>query len=110
MRKIYTTVLAFGMIAIPLAVSAQVTTLGNSGNPTDYIGWNNSQAFPLQIRHNANQPINIYTNNLFRATFTTNGTFGSGTTSGDGLKIIDPLGGPGNLEMWTSASNQSHIR
>src|SRR5690554_805483 len=68
MRKIYTKVLALGMIAIPLAVSAQVSTLGNSGNPTDYIGWNATQAFPLQIRHNANQPINFFTGNTQRMT------------------------------------------
>jgi len=110
MRKIYTKVLALGMIAIPLAVSAQVSTLGNSGNPTDYIGWNATQAFPLQIRHNANQPINFFTNNLMRATFTTGNAFGTGTTQGDGFRIFDTSGGPGHLDLWTSASTQTHIR
>src|SRR5690554_4276934 len=99
------------LFAISVSISlAQVSVVGNSGLATDYLGWNATQAFPLQIRHNANQPINIFTNNLIRASFTTNGTFGSGTMQGDGLKIIDPSGGPGNLELWTSSSTQSHIR
>jgi hypothetical protein len=44
-------------------LQAQVSSLFNNGVTTDYVGWNNLQAFPLQIRHNANQPIDFYTNN-----------------------------------------------
>src|SRR5690554_2814812 len=108
-KQVIISILVIGMIATT-QIKAQVTTPFNNGAPGDYVGWNIGNNFPLQIRHNANQPINIFTNNLMRATFTTNGTFGSGTMQGDGLKIIDPSGGPGNLELWTSSSTQSHIR
>ena len=60
--------------------------------------------------------INIYTNNTFRAQFTT----GSALTSivgnfGDGLRIVDPTGGPGNLDLFTSGpgslgGNETHAR
>src|SRR5690554_1753015 len=110
MRKMYKTVITFGMMVIPFAGSAQVSTLGNSGLPNDYLGWDNTNNFPLQIRHNANQPINFFTNNLMRATFTTGNAFGTGTTQGDGFRIFDTSGGPGHLDLWTSASTQTHIR
>jgi hypothetical protein len=45
---------------------AQVSVLGNSGLPTDYLGWNNTNNFPLQIRHNGNHHINLYTNSVHR--------------------------------------------
>src|SRR5690554_5057891 len=109
-RLIKTGSIIIGML-IAAEVNAQVSQLNNGpASPGNYLGWNGGTTIPLEIRHNANQPINIFTNNLLRATFTTNGTFGSGTMQGDGLKIIDPSGGPGNLELWTSSSTQSHIR
>jgi len=44
-------------------VKSQVSFLGNnSTDPTDYAGWNNTVTFPLQIRHDANQPILFSTN------------------------------------------------
>jgi len=47
--------------------TAQVTTANNNGGATDFVGWDNAQAFPLQIRHNANdQPINFFTDNVMR--------------------------------------------
>ncbi|MBL1234000.1 MAG: tail fiber domain-containing protein [Vicingaceae bacterium] len=48
------------------SVTAQVTTWGNAGISTDYVGWDNTNAFPLQIRHNGNEQIHTYTNNLMR--------------------------------------------
>jgi hypothetical protein len=47
------------------------------------------------------------------ASFTTDNFFGSAgpplNTQGDGLRIYDPFGGTGNLDLWTSTSNQTHI-
>lgn len=42
---------------------AQVSTpFNNPGSPgTDYVGWDNTTTVPLQIRHDANQPIQWYT-------------------------------------------------
>lgn len=61
-----------------------------------------------------NFPINIYTNSIFRAQFTTGGALTSLVgNSGDGLRIIDPLGGPGNLDLFTSGNsggNETHAR
>jgi hypothetical protein len=66
-------------------------------------------------------PIEIYTGNALRATFTSVGS-GSGTntfgapgaggapsTEGEGLRIHDPNNFGGDLDLWTSAANQTHI-
>ncbi len=78
------------------------------------VGLNNGVGTSLGT--NNNFPINIYTNNTFRAQFTT----GSALTSivgnfGDGLRIVDPTGGPGNLDLFTSGpgslgGNETHAR
>ena len=41
----------------------QVTVLGNAGTATDFLGWDNigPNNFPLQVRHDLNQPIEWYT-------------------------------------------------
>jgi len=63
-----------------------------------------------------NAPINIYTGNTFRAQFTTNGALTSLVGNiGDGLRIIDPTGGAGNLDLFTSGpgsngGNETHTR
>ncbi|WP_430403761.1 hypothetical protein [Fluviicola sp.] len=55
-----------------------------------------------------NYPINIYTSNTFRAQFTTNNALSSLTGNfGDGLRIIDPTGGAGNLDLFTSGPNSN---
>jgi hypothetical protein len=50
------------------ATFGQVSDLDNaSTDPNDYLGWDNTTTFPLQIRHNRNdQPIGMFTNNLQR--------------------------------------------
>jgi len=46
---------------------AQVTTPANSGGTGDFVGWDNTMINdPLQIRHDANQPIEWWTNNFNR--------------------------------------------
>jgi hypothetical protein len=64
-------------------VNAQITVLGNNGGPTDYVGWNNAQAFPLQIRHNANQPISFFTNNTEYMRLMSTGWLGLNTNAPD---------------------------
>ena len=39
----------------------QASVLGHTGTPGDHVGWNNLQGFPLDIRHDGNQPIEMYT-------------------------------------------------
>jgi hypothetical protein len=54
------------------SLSAQTSTLGNAGgNPTSYLGWDAATPFPLNIRHNGNQNINIFRNGLNRMQFQT---------------------------------------
>lgn len=71
MKKIYMRAVVICMIALPLYINVQVSILGQSGANTDYVGWNNAQNFPLQIKHEGNQPINILTNNTLLGYFTT---------------------------------------
>ncbi len=62
MKKLFIKAAIIWMIVLPLYMFAQVSTLGNAGIATNYVGWNNAQNFPLQIRHDANnQPISIFT-------------------------------------------------
>lgn len=45
-----------------LPVHAQVSTPFNNGLLTDFVGWDNTMVNdPLQIRHDANQPIEFHT-------------------------------------------------
>ena len=63
-----------------------------------------------------NFPINIYTNSTLRARFTTGSALTSLTGNfGDGLRIVDPFGGSGNLDLFTSGpgsngGNETHAR
>lgn len=99
------------MVAIPSGTFAQVTNLGNVPfNPASFVGLENTQNYPLQIRHNGNQPINIFTNNTLRGFFTTPTFFSGGNTQGGGLRIVDPNGDPGHLDLWTSNFQQTHIK
>jgi len=55
-----------------LSLNAQTTTVGNLGtNNTQYLGWDAATTFPLNIRHNGNQNINILRNGLNRMQFQT---------------------------------------
>jgi hypothetical protein len=89
------------MIQCEISVKGQVSTGFNFGVFTDYVGWNAGQNFPLEIRHNGNQPINFFTNTTRRATILANGNFGissNGSTPGwpldvDGDINISPVDG-----------------
>jgi hypothetical protein len=53
-----------------------------------------------------NAPINIFTNGIFRAQFTTGGALGSWMNNfGDGLRILPPPGQSGSLDLFTSNNN-----
>ncbi|MBA3899115.1 MAG: hypothetical protein H0X62_02725 [Bacteroidetes bacterium] len=92
-----------GMILIgaSTAVDAQVSTSNNFGNSTHYVGWDANTTFPLNIRHNANQPINFYTNNTQRGMFTSGGML----SGFDGLRISNPANPGGEIDIWSSSSN-----
>lgn len=74
---------------------------GQGGNPGNgsvagtFLGFNGTGVSqPLQIRNNFNQAINIFTNNVHRAQFTTGNAMTSiSANNGDGLRLIDPNGG-----------------
>ena len=90
--------LLFAASIMAVSASAQVSELSNAGVSTDYLGWDNSNAFPLQIRHNANQEIHTYTNNLLRMKIVNGGGFSNaggqvalGNNLGTGFTPVDRL-------------------
>ena len=84
--------------------AGQATVIGNAGIATNYLGWDNFQGFPLQIRHDNNQEIQFFTNNIQRMqllpsdTYSING-FAPQSKSGSLLLARDVanfrLGAPG---------------
>lgn len=58
--------LLFATSIMVVSANAQVSTAFNNGLPAHYVGWDNTNLFPLQIRHNGNQPIDFYTNGIQR--------------------------------------------
>lgn len=86
------------------SVFSQSTTAGNTQNfgQTNFIGYTN------------NFPLNILTNNVPRAQFTTGNALNSWLGNfGDGLRIFDPSGGGGHLDLFTSGNaggNETHAR
>jgi len=73
-----------------------VTTPANipSGVNTDFVGWDNSVAEPLEVRHDGNFPIDFFTDARFRMLLNpsiTYGTLGSFTNiPADGFALITP--------------------
>ncbi len=60
--------MALCMLAM-MPVHAQVTTPANAGSTGDFVGWDNTMINdPLMIRHDANQPIDWYTDAIQRVT------------------------------------------
>ncbi len=66
MKKLNQLLVAIVMMAITNPTFSQVTRLGHTGFVTDFVGWNATQNFPLQLRHNGSFPINVLTTNVFR--------------------------------------------
>lgn len=95
-------------------------TFGQGGNPGNgsvagsFLGFNGTGVSqPLQIRNNFNQAINIFTNNVHRAQFTTGNALTSiFANNGDGLRLIDPNGGTSHLDLFASNNNgasETHV-
>ena len=72
--------------------AGQASVLGNAGVPGNYLGWNNLQAFPLDIRHDGNQPIDWYTHAIQRMRLypTNSATLNTFTVPRNGFVAISP--------------------
>lgn len=77
-----------------LPVHAQVTTPFNNGGTGDFVGWDNTMTNdPLQIRHDANQPIQWFTDAIQRMLLQETATYGIGQFNGqakDGALLVCP--------------------
>lgn len=100
MRKTTITFLLF----VGSSVNAQVSVPANSGSITNFVGWNSGQIFPLQIRHDADQPINFYTNGFQRMTITGGSSLISGFV---GMGIASPVD---RLHVHQPGSTTSAVR
>ena len=90
-----TKIFTLAMVLTSTYVFAQWQTFGNAVLPGQFLGSTN------------NQPLNIRTNNIPRAQFTTGNALNSWLgNAGDGLRIFDPAGGGGNLDLF--AENRHH--
>ena len=56
--------------------NGQVDIVSHAGLSTYYVGWNAAQAYPLNITHNAAQPINFLTNSIQQMTILGSGNVG----------------------------------
>lgn len=98
---------------------------GHQRIPGRYVGWSpgfGSISGDLQIRNNFNQPINLFTNNIWRASITTNNgltntnlvnyNFNVAAQTGDGIQVRAGIGSnpAASIDIFTSFSNQTFIR
>lgn len=95
---------AFVLAMLP--VHAQVSTPANNGGATDFVGWDNTMVNdPLQIRHDANQPIDWYTNAIQRLRLNPNltGSLGQFTNiNRDGFMLLS-----GAPDAFTNAGSRA---
>lgn len=85
----------FSLISILVCSSlfSQVSILGNVTNdPFDYLGWNTSTNFDLEIKHEASFPIKFFTNNTERMRVTPLGSVLVGQSSAINPARLDVLG------------------
>jgi hypothetical protein len=69
---------------------AQVSVLGNAGAAGNYCGWNAAQAFPVDVAHKGNYPINFQTNAIQRMTImNTTGFVGINIAAPNQLLTVD---------------------
>ncbi len=61
MNNILSTLMGGALVLGTSHASGQASVLGHFGGPTNYLGWNAATLQPLDIRHDANQPIDFYT-------------------------------------------------
>ena len=95
-------------------LNAQISYFGNTGGTAgNYVGWANTEAFPLQIRHNATgQPVTFFTSNgtpTERMRLTPTGELGLGTTTPASFMHLSTTatgnlfrtdGATGNINRW----------
>lgn len=80
MKRKQLLLLCSGVFAAFLAVAQTTVESNQSNTPTDYLGWDAATTFPLNIRHNGNQNINILRNGLNRMQFQTENWTGLNAT------------------------------
>jgi hypothetical protein len=120
MKKTITTITSLILL---FSVNAQISTLGNTGIAANYVGWANTEAFPLQIRHNATgQPITFFTSNgtpTERMRLTPTGELGLGTTTPSSFMHLNTTttgnlfrtNGPNNVtNQWQLFTNSQKFR
>lgn len=71
-------IVAVGLVGFSRA-NGQASVLGNAGGPGDHLGWDNTNTFPLDVRHDGNQPIDWYTNAIQRLTLRPDATYTIGS-------------------------------
>lgn len=87
------------VLSILLCISgySQTSVTSNSGNSGDFLGWDASTTFDLQIKHENNRNIRFLTNNILRGGVRNNGAVLLGTTmilSGAALSVQKTNGDP----------------
>ena len=85
-------VLALGMLALQSG-RAQVSTASNNPFVGDYVGCDGLTTFPLEVRHNGNQPIEWYTDSLRRMLLMETDSYdvgGSTSQDKDGFLLLCP--------------------
>ena len=106
----------YGIIFFALSqqkMQAQVSTPLNAGSTANYVGWDATNLFPLQIRHNATgQPITFLTSNgtpTERMRLTPTGELGLGTNAPASFMHLSTTatgnlfrtdGAAGNINRW----------
>jgi hypothetical protein len=85
-------------LLVTTQANAQVSVANNAAGGGNYVGWNNTVGVPLQIRHNADQEIHTFTNNLRRMIIANGGGTGNpggnvalGNNLGAGFVPVDRL-------------------
>ncbi len=58
-------IVAVGLVGFS-RVLGQVSVPGHAGGPGDHLGWDNTNAFPLEVRHDGNQPVSFFTTAIQR--------------------------------------------
>jgi len=75
MKKSFIAVVSIALFTIAQNSLGQVSITGNiGGSSTDYVGWDNSNTFDLEIKHEGNRNIRFYTNNNERMRLQNDGT------------------------------------
>lgn len=121
------------LLSVSLALALQTFSqsdvsgpgIGHQRQPGRYVGWTpglGSIPGDLQIRNNFNQPINLFTNNIWRASITTNNgltntnlanyNFNVAPQTGDGIQVRAGVGSnpAASIDIFTSFSNQTFLR